>query len=99
MTAKETAEKEQKTGTGWGRGQHTASRRSSRGPAPWAEPCPPDRQWSRGTPLKRPQWKLGGDGDREEGAPAEAGGLGDPPGCKCPGTPRGGLDDAVRVGV
>lgn len=60
---------------------------------------PPSRQWSRGTPLKRPRWKLGGDGDSEEGAPAEAGGLGDPPGCKCPVTPRAGLEGTVRVRV
>lgn len=32
----------------------------------------------------RPPETLGEDGDSEEGFPAEAGGLGIPPGCKCP---------------
>lgn len=45
------------------------------------------------------RWKLGQDGDDEEGAAAETGGLGVSPGCKCPGPPRGGPAGTVTVGV
>ena len=98
MRAKETAEKEYKR------------RQAGGGASAWrhhgAPEAPPRGRGyahlpsvSRGTPLKRPRWKLGGDGDSEEGSPAEAGGLGDPPGCKCPVTSRAGLEGTVRVRI
>lgn len=43
--------------------------------------------------------KLGQDGDHEERAAAETGGLSVSPGCKCPGPPRGGPTGTVTVGV